>query len=368
MDTQIFKNCTVVELASVLAGPSVGMFLAELGANVIKVEHPGTGGDVTRSWKLPGESDELAVSSYYHSINWGKKVVFWDVKKEQDKAKLTDVLKKADIVLVSFKPGDAKKLGLLPEDLFAINSDLMYVSLTGFGADDPRTAYDALLQAETGFMYLNRKPGDEPLKMPVALIDILAAHHLKELLLIAWIARRDTKESVLIETNLFDAAMASLANQASSWLHAGISPEPRGSEHPHIYPYGSVFQCADGKQLVLAIGNNKQFKILCDLLKSPDLAQNETYSKNEERSRNRKKLREKLRTVFQKVPSAEKFVEKAINAKLPVGLIRSVPEALEQYEHQKRFFHTSDGEKAMPALSGYINGKSPIKNLNRPQG
>lgn len=366
MDTQIFKNCTVVELASVLAGPSVGMFLAELGARVIKVEHPGTHGDVTRSWKLPGESADVTISSYYHSINWGKEVVFWDVKDDQHRKKLTNVLTEADIVLVSFKPGDAGKLGLLPDDLFSINPNLMYVSLTGFGPDDPRTAYDALVQAETGFMYLNRKPGGEPLKMPVALIDILAAHHLKELILVAWIARGEKKEPVTIETNLFDAAMTSLANQASAWLYAGIYPEPMGSEHPHIYPYGSVFQCADGKDVVLAIGNDKQFRSLCNLLQVPDLAQNEAFRINEQRSKNRNDLREALSNAFRKISDAGKFVEEAIDTQLPVGLIRSVPEALAQYEKHKSYMHHSKGEKAMPSLSGSINGTSPIRNLKRP--
>lgn len=359
---QPFQGVKVIELASVLAGPSVGMFLAELGADVIKVEHPGTGGDVTRSWKLPDENPSDPQSSYFDSVNRGKRSLFLNLNYEADRNQLEDEIKTADIILVSFKPGDAKKLNLTYQDIKKLQPEMIYAAITGFGKNDPRTAYDALLQAETGFMYLNREPNGEPLKMPVALIDVLAAHHLKELILIAWIEKLKTGKGCEIEVSLFEAALSSLMNQASAFLYAGVEPEPMGSEHPHIYPYGVHFTCRDQRQIVLAIGNDRQFKILCDLLDADALSENPNYQTNQSRSKNRKLLKEHLQNLFLEVSDSEEFLEKCIEKRLPVGKIRTVSEAITEYKSKGRFLHGGIHE-TLPALSGNINGKVVTRAL-----
>ena len=153
-----FSDLVVIELASVLAGPSVGMFFAELGATVIKVENSRINGDVTRSWKLPNENPDSDISAYFSSINWGKRSISLDLETEIGQKKLYSLVKKADVVLASFKPGDAEKLRVNYEALIKIQPTLIYGDISGYGPQDSRTAFDAVLQAETGFMFMNGTP------------------------------------------------------------------------------------------------------------------------------------------------------------------------------------------------------------------
>ncbi|MCH8558441.1 MAG: CoA transferase [Balneolia bacterium] len=362
---QILEGMRVVEMAAVLAGPSVGMFLAELGAEVVKIEHPGTQGDVTRSWQLTGEKPDGGRSSYFSSVNWGKTSLMLDVTKPKDRERLEDEIREADIMITSFKPGDAVKLRLSYEHVKAIRPEIIYGSITGFGPDDPRTAYDALLQAETGFMYLNREPDGKPMKMPVALIDILAAHHLKELVLCAVIHRLKTGEGSHVETSLFEAAVSSLANQAGSWLYAGAEPEPMGSEHPHIYPYGNSFATGDGRDIVLAVGNNAQFRNLCIALGDETIAADSRFSTNPARSANRKELDLVLENLFQKVEGTTAFIGKLHELRVPAGMVKKVSEAITLY--QQRFsMHNHDGMEGIPQLTGLVNSKRVSEKLTAP--
>ncbi|MFK7925857.1 MAG: CoA transferase, partial [Bacteroidia bacterium] len=180
----IFKDLIVIELASVLAGPSVGMFFAELGARVIKIENPRFGGDVTRSWKLAHEDKADTRSAYFSCINWGKESLSLDLKQEPDRVILHQLLAKADIMLSSFIPGQAERLGIEAESLMKAYPKLILGEINGYGKDNARPAYDAIIQAEAGFMYINGE-GEQLYKMPVALMDVLAAHQLKEGLLLA---------------------------------------------------------------------------------------------------------------------------------------------------------------------------------------
>lgn len=368
----ILKGARVVELASVLAGPSVGMFLAELGAEVVKIEHPGSGGDVTRSWRLRSENPADGRSSYFNAINWGKRSEALDAKKEGDRERLLGLIREADIVVVSFKPGDAEKLGLSWKLLKRDNPRLIYAAITGYGVEDPRTAYDALLQAETGFMFLNREPGGTPLKMPVALIDVLAAHHLKQLILIAWIQRLQTGEGCKVDVSLFEAAVSSLVNQAGSWLYAGSEPQPMGSEHPHIYPYGGSFCTGDGRALVLAVGNDAQFRSLCAVLGCAAVAAEVDFATNPARSRNRDKLRCLLEEKFQNNTDAEMLLAKLNEAKVPAAMIRRIPEALQAYRQGSgsgfalHSSHQGETIEGLPQLTGRINGLRASQNLTSP--
>lgn len=323
----IFKNLKVVELANVLAGPAVGMFFSELGAEVIKVENKSTNGDVTRSWKLPSENPKNKSSAYYASVNWNKKTVFADLKDKKQKTKILDYIKKADIVISNYKKGDDIKLGMDYSSLKKINPKIIYGHISGYGETSNRTAFDILLQAETGYMYMNGTKKSGPIKMPVALIDILAAHQLKEGILVALLQKAKTAKGCKVSVSLYDSAVASLANQATNWLMAKHDPQPIGSLHPNIAPYGEVFLTNDKKQIVLAIGNDKQFKELCIILKKDDLLKNKNFSDNRNRVINRIDLYELLKTEIEKYQS--KFLMSLfIKNDVPAGIIKSVKEVL----------------------------------------
>lgn len=322
-----FKDLKVIELANVLAGPAVGMFFSELGAEVIKIENKLTNGDVTRSWKLANENKDNSVSAYYASVNWNKKIIFSDLSLEDEKQKIYDLIRTADIVISNYKNGDDKKLGMDHETFKKINPQIIYAHITGFGTEKKRTAYDLVLQAETGFMHLNGTAESGPLKMPVALIDILAAHQLKEAILIALIKKMRTNEGSFVNVSLYDTAISSLANQASNYLMTGKDPERSGSLHPNIAPYGELFETSDTKKIVLAIGSDKQFFNLCDILLVRHLASEERFFSNTQRVIHRKELYEILRPLIlgsDSIGLMKQFIEKDV----PAGIIRSVKEVM----------------------------------------
>lgn len=325
----MYKNLVVVELASVLAGPAVGMFFAELGAKVIKVENSETMGDVTRSWKLPTESKETDISSYFSSVNWGKHSIAVNAAIAAGREIIYDLVRQADIVIASYKPGDDKKLRLDYDTLAELNPMLIYGHITGYGKDDNRAAYDAILQAASGFTYMNGSPDSVPVKMPVALIDLLAAHQLKEALLLALIRRMEVGKGSYIHTSLLQSGIASLANQAANWLVAGHIPERSGSDHPNIVPYGSTFKTKDARDIVLGVGNDQQFKNLCKVIGRPELAALPLYSTNPQRVKNREKLQKLLAEQIVKF-DREELVEQLNENKVPIGGILNMKEVFEQ--------------------------------------
>ncbi|MBC7448930.1 MAG: CoA transferase [Hymenobacteraceae bacterium] len=322
----------VLELASVLAGPQVGQFLAELGAHVLKIEHPGTGGDVTRSWKTPTEDPAATISAYFAAANWGKQTRLLDLTTPTGRATLQELARETDIIIASYKPGDAEKLGADYATLRASNPGLIYAHLTGYGPTSDRAGYDAVLQAETGFMHLNAVISadgtvGEAQKMPVALIDLLAAHQLKEGILTALYRRARTGQGALVEVSLAQSAVASLANQATSWLVAGANPQPLGSEHPSIVPYGTVLTAADGTRLVLAVGSDRQFQQLGAALGQPELADDARFQTNPLRVRHRAELNALLRKYVGRTTGAALLAE-LHRRHVPAGAVRDVAEAL----------------------------------------
>jgi len=323
-----FKDLKIIELANVLAGPAVGTFFSELGAEVIKVENKLTNGDVTRSWKLPAENKNSLTSAYYASVNYNKKSIFVDLTNVEEKQQIHDLIKNADIVISNYKPGDDVKLNMDYNSLKKINPTIILARLSGFGEHIHRTAYDLILQAETGFMYMNGTYQSGPLKMPVALIDILAAHQMKEAVLMAIIKKMKTGKGSNITVSLFDAAIASLANQASNWLMTGIDPQPIGSLHPTIAPYGEIFISKDNKQFVLAIGSNKQFKQLCEILNIPDIIENPKFEKNTDRVQNRQELFTILQSAIKNCESVS-LMNEFLKKDVPAGIIKTVKEVFE---------------------------------------
>ena len=327
-----FAHLRVLELASVLAGPQVGQFFAELGAEVLKVESPV--GDVTRTWKTSAEpadsqpAAEASVSAYFSVSNWGKSSLVLDLTTAAGQASLHQLAAQADIVLASYKPGDAEKLHADYGTLAAANPRLIYGHLSGYGPNNARAGYDAVLQAEAGFMHLNAAgPGQVPQKMPVAMVDLLAAHQLKEGLLTALFRRERTGCGALVQVSLLDSALASLANQAATYLVTGHDPQPLGSGHPSIVPYGTVYRAAHGRQLVLAVGSDGQFRQLCAALGCPAWATDGRFATNAARVAHRAELEAMLAERIAAVDGDELLAELARRA-VPAGAVRPVGEAL----------------------------------------
>jgi crotonobetainyl-CoA:carnitine CoA-transferase CaiB-like acyl-CoA transferase len=316
----------VIELASVLAGPAVGQFFAELGADVIKVENANGGGDVTRSWRSPGEKTDDR-SAYFTCVNWGKRSVTADLRDGRGRELLHKLITDADIAITSFKPGDAQKLGADYETLRAINKRLIYGEITGYGHTDPRVGYDAVIQAESGFMSLNGESDGSPLKIPVALMDLLAGHHLKEGLLLALWDRERTGQGRRVSVSLYDAAIASLGNQASNWLVGNNTPQRQGSLHPNIAPYGETVITKDGQTILLAVGTDKQFRSLLEILDLKDLISDTRFITNEKRVTNRKALHTMLSQAASAIDAPD-LMSGIQRSQIPAGVVTDVPAAI----------------------------------------
>ncbi|MBS1651832.1 MAG: CoA transferase [Bacteroidetes bacterium] len=335
----MFSDLKVIELAGVLAGPSVGLFFAELGAKVIKIENPKTNGDVTRSWKLKTENNSAQTSAYFWSVNTQKEFLFIDIAEQKGIEQFYSLLKGADILICNFKKGDDIKLKVDYNTLKKINPTLIYASINGFGEDSPRTAYDLILQAESGFMHLNGEANSNPVKMPVALIDLLAGHQLKEAILIALYQRLKVNKGSKISVSLFDSAIASLANQATNWLIAKQLPKAMGSLHPNIAPYGELFYTSDKHLITFAIGNNKQFKSLCSLIGFESLASEQRFANNQQRVVNRNELYSILSNSISEFRFNDLY-KKCIALDIPIGKIRNLKEVFELPE-AKALLHTT---------------------------
>jgi crotonobetainyl-CoA:carnitine CoA-transferase CaiB-like acyl-CoA transferase len=359
----MLRHLKVLELASVLAGPSVGQFLAELGAEVIKVENLKTGGDVTRSWKGVGEETDDR-SAYFCSVNWGKKSVALDLQTTEGRLLVKKMAAKCDVVIASYKPGDAEKLGVSYEQLKAVNPKIIYGQVTGYGADNDRVGYDAVIQAESGFMDLNGEKHGEPTKMPVALIDILAGHQLKEGLLLALLKRERTGEGSLVEVSLIQSAVASLANQATNWLVAGKLPKRQGSAHPNIAPYGESFVTKDGKRILLAVGNDKQFAELCALLDCAELAALPEFATNEARVVYRGQLHESLKSAIEKRDS-DQLLAKLHAKKIPSGIIQNLQQVFDMPEAEQLLIK-QDALVGVRSFVGITDDRIPATRLLPP--
>lgn len=355
----IFENLRVIELANVLAGPSVGQFFAELGAEVIKIENPKTKGDVTRSWKLKNENAESSISAYFSAANSGKKSIGLDISKEEDLSILYKLIAKSDIVIASYKAGDAEKFKVDYQSLQSINPKIIYGQITGYGDEDERVGYDAIIQAESGFMSMNGEPDGNSLKMPVALVDVLAAHHLKEAILLAYINLLKNDEGAKVSVSLFESAISSLANQATNFLIAGHEPQKMGAEHPNIAPYGTVLKTVDQKEILLAVGTNSQFQKLCEIMEIPEIFDNERFKSNTLRVENRKALNEKLLEKAELFQS-EILVEKFKKAQIPAGKLQSVAEALQGKDAEKMIFKSAEMNFGLRNFAGDLTfmGKS----------
>jgi len=315
----------VLDISTVLAGPSVGTFFAEMGATVTKIEHPILP-DVTRSWKLESEPPSNKTSAYFSSINYKKKYLKLNLLNSSDYSVFMTLVKESDILISNFKKGDDQKLNITDLELRNVNPKLIIAKITGFGLDSDRVAYDLILQAESGFMSINGEKNASPLKMPVALIDVLAAHHLKEGILVALLHQKESGEAKTVHVSLYNAAIASLTNQASNYLMTGKVPKRQGNLHPNIAPYGEIFKTKDGKDITFAIGSNKHFTDLSTSLKLK-IHEESKFENNQLRVKNREELRLLLQDEVLKRNSYD--ISTALHQlNVPCALVKDIKEVL----------------------------------------
>ncbi len=326
MSFEVFSDLKVVDISTVLAGPSVGMFLAELGADVTKIEHP-INKDVTRTWKTSTETSNT-VSSYFSSINYKKKFQNLDLTIPSDLECFYSLIKDSDILISNFKKADYKKFKITNEILRNINPKLIHGRISGYGNESDRVAYDLILQAETGFMSINGTEDSGPVKMPVALIDVLAAHQLKEGILIALYNRLKTGLGSEVSVSLYQAAISSLVNQASSFLMSGEIPRRIGSLHPSIAPYGEIFKTLDSRYITFAIGSNIQFEKLMCFLNLKELVLDSRFSTNQDRVINRFTLFKLMNDKIINMDSVDIELF-GLENNVPCGIIKNLEEVFQ---------------------------------------
>lgn len=315
----------VVELARILAGPWAGQLLSDLGAEVIKIEAPA--GDDTRHWGPPFiERDQDRSAAYFHGCNRGKRSVVLDFKAPEDLATAKRLIAEADVVIENFKVGGLAKYGLDYESLKVVNPGLIYCSITGFGQDGPyaaRAGYDYIIQGMSGLMSVTGEPDGQPQKVGVAVTDILTGLYASNAVLAALHQRGRTGEGQHIDMALLDVAVATTANQAMNYLATGDAPKRLGNAHPNIVPY-QVFDCADG-YVIIAVGNDGQFRRFCDLLGLAGLAGDARFATNPARLENRELLVGQMAQAMAEWTKAD-LLAACESAGVPAGPINDMAE------------------------------------------
>jgi len=329
----------VLELARVLAGPWAGQILADLGADVIKVERDGVG-DETRGWGPPfmkGKDGENLSSAYYHAINRNKRSVAADFRKKEDVELVLSLAREADVLIENYKVGDLAKFGLDYPALKKINSRLVYCSVTGFGQNGPyahRPGYDFVIQGMGGIMDITGEADGVPQKPGVAYADVFTGVYSALAIEAALLARHRTGEGQHIDMALLDVQMSVLANQALFYLVSGTPPHRIGNSHATVVPYG-VFPMSDG-HMIIAIGNDGQFQSFCKVVGREDLAKDPRFRTNADRVVNRPALIELMHAETRKHKRAD-LLASLEKAGVPVGPINDIADAFAdpQVKHRK---------------------------------
>ena len=287
----------VLDLSRILAGPWASQMLADFGADVIKVERPGTGDD-TRGWGPPffdSDDGDERVAAYFHSCNRNKRSIAIDFTQPDGQALVRELVKEADVLVENFKVGGLAQYGLDYDSLKAVNPALVYCSITGFGQTGPyrqRAGYDFLIQAMGGLMSVTGEPDGQPMKVGVALTDVLTGLYAANAIQAALLYRYRTGRGQYIDMALLDVQVAAMANQAMNYLATGQAPGRLGNAHPNIVPY-QAFATADG-HIIVAVGNDGQFQRFCEVAGVPELAEDERFATNRGRVDHRETLIPKL--------------------------------------------------------------------------
>ena len=340
---------TVLDLSRVLSGPYCTMQLADMGARVIKIEHPKHGDD-TRAWGPPWVGEE---SSYFLSINRNKESVAIDFKSPQGRALLDQLIARADILVENFRPGTLSRMGLDYATLAQKHPRLIYASISGFGHTGPRTneaGYDAMMQAEGGLMSVTGTPDAPPVRLGVAISDIAAGMFTMQGILLALIARGTTGRGQHVDISMFDSTLALLTYQAQRTLITGTAPTRQGNQHASIAPY-NTYEAADGT-LVLAVGNDDQFVRFCKVSALPHVAADPRFATNDDRVKHYDALHPIVAAAIAS-DTVEGWLQKLREAGVPAGAVRQIDAALADAQVAARHMvevvnHTTAG--AVPVL------------------
>ncbi|MFL6130334.1 MAG: CaiB/BaiF CoA transferase family protein [Mycobacteriales bacterium] len=308
----------VADLSRILAGPYASMLLADLGAEVVKVESPG--GDDTRTWMPPTRN---GVATYYLGINRNKRSVTLDLRDGTDAGLARELAARADILLENFKPGGLARFGLDYDSVAATNPGVVYASISGFGSGGGRAlpGYDLIVQAISGLMSLTGEEGGQPYRAGISVFDVMAGLHATIGVLAALHSRAETGRGQHVEVNLLSSALSGLVNHSSAVVAAGETPTRMGNAHPSLFPYDAL-PTADG-ELIVTAGNDGQFRRLCEILGLPELVDDPRFRRNQDRTANREQLRpllvERLRTR-----TKDEWFRELIAAGVPCGPINTV--------------------------------------------
>ena len=348
----------VADFSRVLAGPYCTMLLADLGAEVIKVESPG--GDDTRSWVPPVTDDD--VSTYYLAINRNKKSVALDLKKARDVELAKALAGRADVFVHNFKPGGLRRYGLDYASVSAGNPAIIYASISGFGESEGAASlpgYDLMVQAISGMMSLTGDPDGPPYRAGISVFDVMAGLHSTIAILAALNHRNATGEGQHLEASLLASALSGMVNQTSAYVAGGTVPFRMGNSHPSLFPYEPL-PTAD-RDMIITAGNDAQFRKLCEVIGLPELAEDPLYSTNPGRTANRDKLRPLLAARLAAKPAAEWFKE-LIAAGVPCGPINTVDAGIAFAEEigLRPVVTAGSGDASRPAVRHPVNfSKTP---------
>ncbi|WP_138758440.1 CaiB/BaiF CoA transferase family protein [Modestobacter altitudinis] len=341
----------VADFSRVLAGPYATMLLADMGAEVVKVEGPA--GDDTRSWQPPVRD---GVSTYYLGVNRNKRSIALDLKDPDDRAVGQELAQRADIVVENFKTGGLARFGLDYDTVAATNPRVVYASITGFGpqpggAELP--GYDLIVQAISGLMSLTGDVAGEPFRAGISVFDVMAGLHATIGVLAALNLRQETGVGQHVEVNLLSSALSGLVNHASAVVAGGVVPFRMGNSHPSLFPYEPL-PCADG-DLIITAGNNGQFRKLVEVLGVPELADDPRFARNEDRTVNRAELRPLLVDRLRTRPKQDWFAD-IIAAGVPCGPINTVDQGVAFAERigLEPVVMVGDGEAAVPSVRNPI--------------
>jgi len=363
----------VLDLSRVLAGPWCTQILADLGADVVKIERPESGDD-TRHWGPPflkdADGNDTEQAAYYASCNRNKRSVTIDMSKTDGQALIRRMAADSDILVENFKVGGLKQYGLDYASLKAVNPRLIYCSVTGFGQDGPyaeRAGYDLLIQASTGMMSITGKgdnePGGGPVRVGVALTDLFTGVYASTAILAALQVRHSTGAGQHIDMSLLDVGMAILANQASGFLNTGKVPQRQGNTHPSLAPYQD-FPTADGAML-LAIGNDGQFARFCETAGKPEWAQDERFIRNTSRVKHRDALIPAMEAVTRTRKTAE-WITLLEDKAVPCGPINDIGQAFEDPQVKARGLAISLPRNAGDGIASIAGVASPLRLADTP--
>ncbi|MBO9435881.1 CoA transferase [Ruegeria sp. R13_0] len=358
------KGVKVLDLSRILAGPTCTQLLGDLGASVIKIENPSTGGDDTRQWGPPYVEDEAGnrsdLSAYFMSANRNKKSVAIDIATPEGQAEIKRLASHADILIENFKPGGLAKYGLDYNSLSQDLPGLVYCSISGYGQTGPNSSkpgYDLMAQGYGGIMSLTGDPEGAPMKVGVGIADVMCGMYATVGILAALRHRDLTGEGQQIDLALVDAQISWLINEGTNYLTSGQAPQRRGNGHPNIVPY-EVYETADG-HVILAVGNDSQFRRFCEFIGHTDLADDDRFATNPARLEHRDALNAILRPAMKQHPTTT-VISELEALKVPVGPVQTVDQVFDTDQVAARQMKI-----AMQAQPGEVNLIGNPLNLSR---